>query len=553
MTTLSQSTRMSISPILPSSSPNLFDPHWLRSRQVVERIVIVGTLVLDTPTHFGNGDAEGLTDMPLACDPLTGAPLLAGASIAGALRHYLREREMGYGRPEDRKRKQHDKSLAERLFGHIDESEVDLQQTRTNGGSAVQSWLFVDDAIGEVGSSAGYELRDGVAINRERRTASDKQKYDIELLAAGTRFPLRFELWLSQADQDKGDLLQALVTALLGLTSGEVGMGQRKRRGFGECHVEDWLTHRYDMCQASGLLGWLENAEDKANSELGLPTVASLIDQRREFHIAATFAIDGALLIRSDSGADNSIDMAHLQRGKDPILPGTSLAGVLRAHIARIANAVLQPGNAQPDVGQRVTDVLFGRDMNTRHDDAHAIDANPLLPQNLKPQPTGSRILVRERIIDSKLVSNKQVQSRVKIDRLTGGSLPTALFNQQPLWSPEQARATVCVDIRLRHYVDPIDTAEGAADRADKRYKAGIGLLLLALKDLWLGDVTIGGESSVGRGRFIGQSACLIDHAAGSERRWEITGTHSLNISGESANELEKYVAVIAQSAEVWA
>ena len=34
-------------------------------RQIVERIVITGTLVLETPAHFGNGDADAFTDMPL--------------------------------------------------------------------------------------------------------------------------------------------------------------------------------------------------------------------------------------------------------------------------------------------------------------------------------------------------------------------------------------------------------------------------------------------------------------------------------------------------------
>ena len=85
-----------------------------------KRIVITGTLVLDTPAHFGNGDAEGLTDMPLLYDPLDGSPLLTGASIAGALRNYLREYDGESGAHKDR---MHGVSLrVEQLFGHLDDS-----------------------------------------------------------------------------------------------------------------------------------------------------------------------------------------------------------------------------------------------------------------------------------------------------------------------------------------------------------------------------------------------------------------------------------------------
>ena len=67
------------------------EPKWLDSRQLVKRLVITGTLVLETPAQFGNGDTDGATDMALLLDPLEGRSLLTGASLAGALRNYVRE------------------------------------------------------------------------------------------------------------------------------------------------------------------------------------------------------------------------------------------------------------------------------------------------------------------------------------------------------------------------------------------------------------------------------------------------------------------------------
>ena len=70
---------------------------WANSRNVKERIYIEGELVLQTPAHFGNGDEQKIGSITLLYDLLDGAtPILPGASIAGALRNELREREQGY-------------------------------------------------------------------------------------------------------------------------------------------------------------------------------------------------------------------------------------------------------------------------------------------------------------------------------------------------------------------------------------------------------------------------------------------------------------------------
>jgi hypothetical protein len=47
--------------------------HWSDSlaRGIRQRLVIEGDLILQTPAHFGNGDGDDLTDMPLLLDPLT--------------------------------------------------------------------------------------------------------------------------------------------------------------------------------------------------------------------------------------------------------------------------------------------------------------------------------------------------------------------------------------------------------------------------------------------------------------------------------------------------
>ena len=52
-----------------------------------------------------------------------------------------------------------------------------------------------------------------------------------------------------------------------------------------------------------------------------------------------------------------------------------------------------------------------------------------------------------------------------------------------------------------------------------RREQAEIGLLLLLLKDLWTGDLPLGGESGSGRGRLHGfQAECTLP-----DQRWTLT------------------------------
>lgn len=436
-----------------------------KHRFIVQRWVIEGRLVLESPAHFGNGEADPLTDMPLLFDEASGKPLLTGTSIAGALRNYLREWELGFTKTEAKD------SLAVKLFGGMrsdDEGE--------------QSPLVVHDSLGR---ASGLELRDGVAIDIETRTAAEDKKFDLQLLSAGSKFDLRFELAFSQG-ADEQALRQALAVALNGLENGEITLGARKRRGFGQCRVADWKVWKYDLQSREGLLAWLaserewqtpyriEPKKGKAIAQL-LDAKVDISDSRQLARLTATFALNGSLMIRSGFGeADEGPDMVHLhsrrKEKKDPapIVPGTSWAGVLRHRALKIARTLSDASSHSLSF----VDSLFG-------------------PSKIEKNGKGaraSRVAIREsEIVDPAAL----VQTRIKIDRFTGGTLEGALFEEQPVVAKPETRLTL--DLSLR---DPRE--------------AELGLLLLLLKDLWTGDLPIGGESGIGRGRLKGRQATLI-------------------------------------------
>jgi CRISPR/Cas system CSM-associated protein Csm3 (group 7 of RAMP superfamily) len=464
-------------------------PLWSgdESRKIVTRIVVEGELVLQTPARFGNGDTDDLTDMPLLIDPFDNkTPLLTGASIAGALRGYLRAREHGYGQVAS------STSASVLLFGG--------QKGEEQGE---QSPLIVDDALGK---NFGIEMRDSVHIHPESRTAEEDKLFNLQLWQAGTTFPLRFELVIREDnDKDYADTLKrALATALAGFSNGSITLGARKRRGYGRVNVATWRVKVYDLTQPDSLLDWVEHGDEPLHSVAPEPdietalSVSTLIhDSREMLHITMTCALDGSLLIRAGSGQDDrGPDVVHLHarqagRAVEPILSGTSLGGVLRARALKIANTL---GLTK---AQGLIEPLFGK-----------VDC-------------ASRLSVSEHPLQN--VETTLVQNRVSLDRFTGGARDTALFNEQPVFGGDDTAVTVDM-----HLVNPQD------------YE--IGLLLLLLKELWTGDLPLGGESGIGRGRLKGKRARLTLQHDSSVQTWEIIANNrGLLVSGDR-NTLDAYV-----------
>ncbi len=457
------------------------------SRKVVERLVITGTLRLLTPTHLGSGEAADITDMTLTRDEVTGRPLLTGTTIAGALRNYLRERLYGY-----------DGLLPK-------ESPIESPLTLLFGGArgdeeGNQSQLIVDDALGR---SSGVEIRDGVAIDPKTGTAEEHKKYDIELLAAGTTFPLRFEL-LIQAGKEE-ELKEALAIALQGLERGEIRLGARKRRGLGRCQVEMWRVVSYDLTTPEGLIAWLKEMEEPAQEGQKIAELLGVEaeeDHRERFTLEATFRLRSPLLIRSaEKGAELGADFAQLHSHRDgeevPVLPGTSVAGVLRHRALRILNTL------HDGAGETLVRQLFGGEEKT----------------NEGTKLTASRLIVEETVIQEAAML---IQPRIRIDRFTGGAYPGALFGEAPIVGNPQVQ----LKLELRN-----------------PQKWEIGLLLLLLKDLWTGDLPIGGGRSIGRGQLQGVEVSMT--CRGQDPSWRGTirqDEKGLHLEGCPQERLESYL-----------
>jgi len=415
--------------------------------------VVTVELVLESAVHFG-GRGDDLADMMLLLDPRESCPLLPGSSLAGALRSHLADVLGGYYSAED--------GRVATLFGAV----------RTDDKGS-QSPLIVFDSLGILPAEHHVEIRDGVQIDPGSGVAEDHKKFDFEILPAGTRFSLRFDLVVSGSSTE-GELISLLATSLSGLAPNEISLGARRSRGFGIVRAKGWRAFRFDLTSAQGWMQWL--ISDSANpmpsdvvSSVDLPSALrgarpghelnGCEDKRRRTVIEAKLSLTGGMLIRSAPPGPNAPDAAHLKSAGRSILAGTSLAGVLRGRALRIAHVVRSSQGDAPQWVER----LFGQ-----------------------KSLAASRLRVTESAIEN---GTRLRPSRIQIDRFTQGVLPGALFDEEPEYG---GKLTVRFELR-------------------KPEPGEAGLLFLVLKDLLSGELPVGGTSSVGRGLLRGRARARLD------------------------------------------
>ena len=431
---------------------------------VVRQLYARGKWKLDSVAYFG-GDETGIADMCLLKDP-NGRPFIPGASIAGAARCHLAKQLMTWADYSDKVGIDKEPPELKKLFGGA-------------GDQDSMSALIVADAVC-VSKEAKTFIRDGVRIVHESGIAADGEKFDVEVVERGTEFELEFVCIIRKEDK-QSELVELFLALLHGFKQGDIQLGARTRRGYGRGQVDNWDVRDLRMDNKQHVMAWLSgDVWSTDQGEIKLPSNPLPKDQRRFFRIEADFQLRTSLLIRSSSAEPKDPDMVHLHSNGKPVIPGTSFAGAFRHRANLIADAI-------------------GWDNGCKDEDFVCEMFGPIHEQDKNIQQTehtdlwASRVTIEEHIVKN---VKPQWQDRVAIDRFTGGSLQSALFNEKPVY-PCRINSEPETNVRLRLTLEEPEKAE-------------IGLLLLTLRDFWYGHAALGGETSNGRGTLQGITAELI-------------------------------------------
>lgn len=301
------------------------------------------------------------------------------------------------------------------------------------------------------------QTRDGVSL--KNKIAITNRKYEMEVVDTGAVGMLYLEFILREKNSLTIDELKEQIKKIIfGLVSGEIRFGHRKNRGYGKVKLLNiWSNHF--VTGKHSVADWIEfNPKDvKCYKEsYGISEINRILDEniiRKYIELNVPLKLTGGISIRQYQAKKYEPDYKHITSNQMPVIPGTSWCGAIRDGAERILKE-LGFRNIQDKL-----EYLFG---NINEELAEAKE---------------SKLIVSESCLQG---GKQKIITRNKIDRFTNASVQGALYTEQMY---------VGGNLYLNLKVQDLD-----------EYQWVVGLLLLIVKDIQNGYITVGGETAIGHG-----------------------------------------------------
>ena len=407
--------------------------------KIINRIYIKGNLLLISPLILGCGEDEN-SDIDLIRD-WEGNTFIPASSIAGAIRNYM-DSILEKDQP-DRKK---ENEIIRSFFGEREKE------------SHISLITFYDSFPV---NNLNIKLRDGVELNKIKRIAENKRKFEYEIIEPDAIFDFKCEITIREEHKEKKEQIDrinhTIYLILNALENGKIRFGAKTRRGFGELKLENCQILLLDMMKKDDTAKWFNFSwENSGNKKIEDFKNNSLSVNNELTKIEANFHIPYSILIRHYSANPKDPDSVHLTCNENSIIPGPSWAGLLRHTIFNIGRTINKENKVK-----RIVKEMFGFVDETEKD-------------YLK-KGKASRVILNESIIKNGIIIP---YTRNKVDRFTGGVVDSALFDEAPLY-----KGDLVLNIEIKD---------------SKDYETG--LILLALKDIGNGISPVGGGVNIGRG-----------------------------------------------------
>ncbi len=421
---------------------------------------------LTTPLRLSTGD-ESLVADAAAWRRTDGSLVIPGASITGALRQHV-ERIAGVDHEngcliyrEDHLSRDPE---AEPCGCEVCQLFGDVRPVKKANPSRVR----IFEAPIEAGT---VNVTDGVSLNRHRRAAAEGRKFDFEQVAAGAK--VRIEVRTTGATEAQ---LGLLGSALKALGSEEIPLGGRTATGFGRLRAWAASHQRRDLLRDDDLVHALLFDGDPAwpeSSASGLDQLPGSIwhvSDRESIELTLSVAPESSILVADPTEAVVSgFDRAPRGGANEAELPGSSLRGALRSGAERILRTL---GDEVCDpTDKRASCAALGKG-----------DTRCRACQLFGNEERASKLMLAVKPVGD--ASKPAPFDHVAIDRFTGGAREGLKFD--------------ALAARNRSFWVRLDLTE--PDEEKRLWMRG--LILLALRDLARGRITVGYGSARGHGWF---------------------------------------------------
>lgn len=329
-------------------------------------------------------------------------------------------------------------------------------------------------------------VRDGIRIDDVRGVTEDGAKYDFEVIESGATGQLRIDCVIRQCHENQVDKIERALVALANLIKNGISIGARTVNGLGCIACKDISLEHYDFTKPEHVKAWLLR---KAGTSVAIPERRMVAD--KDLVIDMKCYLEDTVLIKS------IFEDVWEGYSKSLFIPGTSIKGVLRHQCCNILHAI--------DLSNTVEKNLFGYSNNQ--------------------DSRKGRLTVDEVYLDT--TYKQEEQTRTRIDRFTGGVMTGALFQDHPIRNTKGKQLTFPLRMTVK------DCSDSEA-----------GLVLLLVKDLMTGQITLGANRTIGYGRIKGNSVIVQYH--GESYGIDSTG----KVTAGEATKLEALVQALHQSTE---
>ena len=461
--------------------------------KVIKKIVFSNVSIkVKSPLRISTGKDDGITDMLILKDK-HGQAFIPGTSIVGVLRNYISDI---YG-----------KKIENIVFGNAEEN------------SANQSLIRIGDMKLK---NVKIIHRDGVAIDNITNVSKDKAKYDYELVDRGAEGLLNIEITVRKKFESID--IDEIAKTIASILDNGINIGALTTKGYGKIQIKKKPTPFYifDFNNETDAWAWLDYLNGNINKK-PVKYENTKINITNEFKMIIGLSLNNAMMIANTNFQEGLIKKGEvkttsiqLESGNDYVIPGTSIKGAIRNKAINILRTL------------------------SNYNEKKVIDfIDNLMGHGKKTDINGNNILLKSRLYVNEVYLKKDnfvsvKQPRTRINSFTGGAFYGNLFGDKPIWQADKSKAMISINIRIK-----------------KCTEAEAGLMLLILKDLWLGNLAIGGGKSIGRGVFSGKN-CLINYQGNVFKIERLNNQEKIKIDGQNLEEksnckiiLENYVRML--------
>lgn len=422
--------------------------------KVKEKILYSITVSCCSPLAVSNGN-DGITDNDVLRD-YDGHPFVPGSSLAGVFRNY---------------------------FGWMKDQECLFGYTSSGGQEGKMSSLFISDLCFSE-TDVPTAVRNGVELGKNK-TALSQKKYDFEVVDTGAEGRFMIELIIREEDE-KEKYRQQILQVLSALHRHEIRIGAKTTRGFGEFDI---LSLKERVFDKKNILDY-KDAYEEVNPESWTDITESLMQvglEKKYITIRVPLKLKGGISIRQYSAQKGLPDYVHQTvRGKGerihcsddnydgiPVIPGTSIGGAIRHRMSEILETLHIPET------ERIMNTVFGyvegknaHISNVRFDECMIRGAHPLRT------------------------------TRTAISRFESAVKETALYQELAYFEGEtEISIQVSKNITMNNENGELVDVTGYI----------IGFLLIVVRDIQNGYLSIGGETAIGRGLLSANGEVTID------------------------------------------